>query len=69
MPQPSGNSRLQAQTAQEWVYEFSLGEAVWPAAWGDPSAGYISMPSDFNPKFKPAAARKVKKRIRVRYRP
>ena len=60
--------RVQAQTTREWVYEYSHGGKVWPAIWGDPPEGYISVPDDFDPKFKTSNSGKVKTKARVRIR-
>jgi len=60
--------RVQAQTTREWVYEYSYGGKVWPAIWGDPPEGYISVPGDFDPKFKTSNCGKVKAKARVRIR-
>ena len=56
-------SRVKAQTTREWVYEYSQGEKVWPAVWGNPPEGYISVPDDFDPKFIDAKKPKVKPRV------
>ncbi len=61
-------ARVQAQTTREWVYEYSHGGKVWPATWGDPPEGYISVPDDFDPKFKTSNSGKVKAKARVRIR-
>ena len=59
--------RVEAQTAREWVYEYDHGK-VWPSAWGLPPKGYISVPNDFDPKFKTSNSGKVKAKARVRIR-
>lgn len=61
-------SRVKAQTTREWAYEYSQGEKVWPAVWGDPPEGYISVPDDFDPMFKTSPSGKVKAKARVRIR-
>ena len=64
----SRSNRVKAQTTREWAYEYSQDQKVWPAAWGDPPKGYIAVPDDFDPMFKPAASGKVKAKTRVRIR-
>jgi len=61
------SGRVQALTAREWVYEYDHGK-VWPSAWGLPLEGYIAVPDDFDPKFKPSNSGKVKAKARVRIR-
>ena len=61
-------SRVNAQTTREWAYEYSHGENVLPAIWGDPPEGYISVPVDFDPEFKAATNTRVKAKPRVRFR-
>ena len=61
-------SRVKAQTTREWVYEYSQGDKVWPAVWGDPPEGYNSVPYGFDPMFKSASKQKVKAKSRFRIR-
>ena len=60
--------RVKAQTTREWAYGYSNGKNVWPAIWGDPPEGYISVPVDYDPKFKAATNTRVKAKPRVRFR-
>ena len=50
----SQSDRVQALTAREWIYEYDQTGKVWRSALGIPPAGssYITVPDDFNPKFK-----------------
>ena len=43
------NGRIEAQSTQEWLYEYECWQKVWPATWGPCPDGFVMLPgSDTN---------------------